>query len=63
MYNVDNCVVCLRVWSLTIAIDLCTDWPNFIEKLYFSIVDLFYRYKSDNNMKIITTCNDVLKSW
>ena len=28
------------------------EWFNFLEKLYFTIVDLFYRYKSDNNMNI-----------
>ena len=28
------------------------EWLNFLEKLYFIIVDLFYRYKSDNNMNI-----------
>ena len=26
-----------------------TEWLNFIEKLYFTIVGLFCRYKSDNN--------------
>ena len=25
------------------------EWFNFIEKLYFITVDLFYRYNSDNN--------------
>ena len=34
-----------------------TEWLNFVEKLYFTIVDLFYRYKSDNNMNIITYIN------
>ena len=32
--------------------DLQADWLNFIENLYFTIVDLFCRYKSDNNMNI-----------
>ena len=27
-------------------------WLNFIEKLYFTIVDLFWRYKSDNHTNI-----------
>ena len=26
-----------------------TEWLNFIEKLYFTTVDFFCRYKSDNN--------------
>ena len=25
------------------------EWLNFIEKLYFTILDLFCRYMSDNN--------------
>ena len=29
------------------------DWLNFIEKLYYIIVDLFCRYKSDNNTNIV----------
>ena len=28
------------------------EWLNFIEKLYFTIVDLFCRYKSDNKANI-----------
>ena len=28
------------------------EWLNFIEKLYSTIVDLFCRHKSDNNMNI-----------
>ena len=32
--------------------DSQTERLNFIEKLYFTIVDLFCRYKSDNNMNI-----------
>ena len=30
-----------------------TDWLDFIEKLYSTIVDLFCRYKSDNNTNIV----------
>ena len=26
-----------------------TEWLNFVEKLYFTIADLFCRYNSDNN--------------
>ena len=29
-----------------------TEWVNFIEKLYFTIVDLFWQYKSDNHTNI-----------
>ena len=29
-----------------------TEWLNFSEKLYFTIIDLFSKYKSDNNMNI-----------
>ena len=29
--------------------ELQTKWLNFIEKLYFTIIDLFCRYSSDNN--------------
>ena len=35
--------------------DLWTDWLNFIEKIYYTIVDLFCRYKSVDNMMIAYT--------
>ena len=28
------------------------EWLNFVEKVYFTIVDLFCRYKSDSNKNI-----------
>ena len=31
------------------------EWLIFVEKLYFTIVDLFCRYKSDNNKHIAET--------
>ena len=31
------------------------DWLNFIEKIDYTIVDLFCRYKSDNNTTIAYT--------
>ena len=40
-----------KSWN-RMEMDLQTEWLNFIENLYFTIVDLFCRYKSDNNMNI-----------
>ena len=31
------------------GMELRTEWLNFVEKLYFTIADLFFRYNSDNN--------------
>ena len=41
--------------------DSHTDWLNFIEKL----VDLFCRYKSDNNMNItlLIASSNTLEAW
>ena len=36
--------------------DLWKDWFNFIdfiEKLYLTIINLFYRYNSNNNINIV----------
>ena len=38
-------------------VDSQMEWLNFIEKLYFTIVDLLCRYKSDNNMNIAYSNN------
>ena len=37
-----------RIWKT----ELQMEWLDLIEKLYFTIVDLFWRYKSDNIMNI-----------
>ena len=45
--------------------DLQTEWLNFVEKIYFTIVDLFCRYRSENTVTrklfISTTCDDALE--